>query len=706
MTSAAESDALSLSDVITGNLIADGLQALGDALTDAAESTREYRTIMASLEVSSEHAGYTAEQTAESYQRLYGVLADDQTAATTTANLQAMQLEQDQLNQMISGAVGAWARYGDSIPIDGLAESINETLRCGEVTGALADVLNWGSAEGETFGVMLRENTEANQEWNDAVTDASTAEDYFNLALSQCADDAERANLILQMMASQGLVEAGQQWEANNQTLVDANQSMAEQQDMLSELGDRAEPVLTALRDGFTDVLSGVLSLTDGLDTSGIADSIRDIGDAFGALLQTGNVAPLAGLVGEMLQSLQAGVAAGLPALIKSGADIINSLAQGAAQGVPKFLVQALPMLMQFSGQLRQNAGQLIDAGLNLIMELGNGLIAGIPTLIQTVPTIVSNIAGIINDNAPKLLMTAGTLIWNLAAGLIQSIPVLIQEAPKIVSAVVDVITAFNWLNLGRQMITGLKNGITNMIGGVKTAAVNVKNNVVSALQNLPTTLKNLGTNAMNGIRTAFSTGLSAARNVVSGGVSGIKNLFSSGLNGAKSVVSSVLTAIQSKFTSVINGAKNVVRNGINAIKGFFKFSWSLPKLKLPHISISGSFSLAPPRAPKFSIKWYREGGILEAPTIFGRMGSTLLGGGEAGPEAVAPIDVLQDYVASAVERTISTSISSLAAAVQAMADRPVYLQINGRTFAAVTAGDTDDALGTRQALMARGLCL
>lgn len=459
----------------------------------------------------------------------------------------------------------------------------------------------------------------------------------------------------------------------------------------LSEVGRTLEsevlqPIVNEVTPAILDLSDQAISSISAFSEGGLGAGIQFVGNI------------VAGLMRESPALLQSAV--------DTAANLINGLAQGAAQGVPKFLAQALPMLMQFSGQLRQNAGQLIDAGLNLIMELGNGLIAGIPTLIQTVPTIVSNIAGIINDNAPKLLMTAGTLIWNLAVGLIQSIPVLIQEAPKIVSAVVDVITAFNWLNLGKQIITGLKNGITNMIGGVKTAAVNVKNNVVSAVQNLPATLKNLGTNAMNGIRTAFSAGLSAARNVVSGGVSGIKNLFSSGLNGAKSVVFSVLTAIQSKFTSVINGAKNVVRNGINAIKGFFKFSWSLPKLKLPHISISGSFSLAPPRVPKFSISWYREGGILEAPTIFGRMGSTLLGGGEAGPEAVAPIDVLQDYVASAVERTISTSISSLAAAVQAMADRPVYLQINGRTFAAVTAGDTDDALGTRQALMARGLCL
>ncbi len=111
---------------------------------------------MASLEVSSERAGYSAEETAETYKTLYGVLGDDQTAATTTANLQAIGLEQDKLTELTNAAIGAWATYGDSIPIDGLAESINETIQAGTVTGNFADVLNWASLEGETFGVTLK----------------------------------------------------------------------------------------------------------------------------------------------------------------------------------------------------------------------------------------------------------------------------------------------------------------------------------------------------------------------------------------------------------------------------------------------------------------------------------------------------------------------------------------------------------------------
>ena len=116
---------------------------LAGAVAATVPATAEYRKIMASLESSSELAGYSAEETEQTYKTLYGVLADDQTAATTTANLQALGLSQGQLQELLNGTIGAWAKYGDSIPIDGLAESINETAKTATVTGTFADVLNW-----------------------------------------------------------------------------------------------------------------------------------------------------------------------------------------------------------------------------------------------------------------------------------------------------------------------------------------------------------------------------------------------------------------------------------------------------------------------------------------------------------------------------------------------------------------------------------
>lgn len=276
----AADDALDFGDVLSANLISDtiinGIQSLVSGISDLAEQTKEYRRIMGSLEVSSERAGYSAEETAETYRQLYGVLDDEQSAATTTANLQALGLAQEDLVDVTNAAIGAWATYGDSLPIDGLAESINETIRAGQVTGNFADLLNWGAKEGETFGVMLKENTEANEEWNSAVEDAVSAEDYFNLALQECSTQAERTNLVLQLLADRGLADAGEAWRDNNKDLVEANEATADYQDTMSKLSKRVTPVTTAIQRGWNDVLETLVACVDESDVDELVDMVED----------------------------------------------------------------------------------------------------------------------------------------------------------------------------------------------------------------------------------------------------------------------------------------------------------------------------------------------------------------------------------------------------------------------------------------------
>lgn len=190
-------------------------------------ATEEYRKIMGSLEISSEKAGYSAEQTTQSYKTLYGVLGDDQTAATTTANLQALGLSQENLTTMINGTIGAWATYGDSIPIDGLAEAINETVKTGVVTGTFADMLNW----------------------------AGTSEDAFNEKLAACSSESERVNLIMQEMANQGLTQAGLKWQENNKNLVEGNQATADFQAATAELAETIAPIITQI----TQIVAGLI---------------------------------------------------------------------------------------------------------------------------------------------------------------------------------------------------------------------------------------------------------------------------------------------------------------------------------------------------------------------------------------------------------------------------------------------------------------
>ena len=219
-----------------------GAKEVCDALIEIVDETQEYRTIMASLESSSQAAGYSAEETAETYRQLQGVLGDAQTAATATANLQAIGLEQDKLTDIANAAIGAWARYGDSIPIDGLAEAINETIQVGKVTGNFADVLSW----------------------------AGLSEDDFNEKLQEVNGSTERANIVLKLLADEGLVQAGEAWRANNEDIVAYNESQDEFDEAMAELGKVLAPAATAIK-GFgteaikwlTDVLKDAIEAAD-----------------------------------------------------------------------------------------------------------------------------------------------------------------------------------------------------------------------------------------------------------------------------------------------------------------------------------------------------------------------------------------------------------------------------------------------------------
>ena len=391
----------------------------------------------------------------------------------------------------------------------------------------------------------------------------------------------------------------------------------------VATVGDNLLPRISIVLDGVVSLISNLapkiiakIPEIVGVILPSIIDSSRAITGAIINVLPqlfTTIIGVLPSLVNNLVSNLGTFFTQNLPIIFQKGAEMLNGLASGLSQNIPTLLANVLPMIEQFTATIGDNIGLVVDAGLNLIMQLGQGIINSIPVLIEYVPQIVINICDVINENAPKLLITAGTLILNLIAGIIQSIPTLIANVPKIIEAIVSVITAFNWLNLGSSIVKGIANGI----------------------KNLPATLKQFASNAVNGIKSAFTGG-------------GIGN-----------VVRTVFNGVKTSISTVMNSAKSVVSTAISKIKGFFKFSWSLPKLKLPHPTISGKFSLNPPSVPKFSISWYAKamdkGMILNTPTIFG-MGKNgdLLGGGEAGSETVVGTNSLLNMIRSAVSSAMT----------------------------------------------------
>ena len=444
----------SLKASILGNGIVEGVKGIYSAISGLMEETKEYRKIMSSLEVSSKKAGYSTKETTESYKTLYGVLGDDQTAATTTANLQALGLSQDKLTQLINGTVGAWANYGDSIPIDGLAEAINETAKVGTVTGTFADVLNW----------------------------AGTSEDAFNERLAACGSESERTNLIMQELADQGLMQAGKAWQEQNKDLVAANQAAADFDQGMAQMAERLSPVTVSVQEGINQILQKVLELTEGADfeelgevidgafdflvediiplvvefvgflidnKDSVAGALETIGVGFAAWKLTSLASGLIGVLNgtTTLSTVLPGLTGGVTALNKA----ISANPIGFVITLILMLVTAVVHLWNTNEDFRNNATALME---ELKEKVSN--------MVESVKRFFGNLA----DSAKEMggnIKDAVVDGFEKAVDYIKSLPGRAKE----------------W---GKDFIQGIVDGIKGMISKLKNAVKDVAGTIASHL--------------------------------------------------------------------------------------------------------------------------------------------------------------------------------------------------------------------------------
>lgn len=224
------------------------------------------------------------------------------------------------------------------------------------------------------------------------------------------------------------------------------------------------------------------------------------------------------------------------------------------------------------------------------------------------------------------------------------------------------------------EKLSNIKSAYEEHGGGIKGIAAAAWSAVSSATSS-----------AFENVRATMSNKINTAKANVSSALSGIRSAFSSGLSAAKNTVTSIFGNIVSAISGKMESAKNAVSNAISALKSKFNFSWSLPKLKLPHVSISGGFSINPPSVPHFGISWYKNGGILDKPTIFGASGNNLLGGGEAGKEAVLPLTELWSNMKSIVAGVVQGNQNDGAASIFDRMKQLVGIQSNGQPAESVT---------------------
>lgn len=279
----------------------------------------------------------------------------------------------------------------------------------------------------------------------------------------------------------------------------------------------------------------------------------------------------------------------------------------------------------------------------------------------ETIKSAVQTAINFVKDNIITPVMnaisTTITTVWNTIKTTFTTVINAIKSAVQ---------TAWNFMkdSVITPVMNGIKTVITTVWNAIKTAVQTVVNaikttvqTVFNAVKTTVTTIWNAiktGTStAWNAVKTAVTTPINAAKSAVTSAINGIKSTISSVWNSVKSATSSTWNAIKTAITTPINAAKTAVGNAISAIQSKFNFSWSLPHLKLPHPSISGSFSLNPPSVPYFSISWYKNGGIMTKPTAFGAAGDTLLAGGEAGAEAILPLKQFYDRLGDMLDKKL-----------------------------------------------------
>lgn len=273
--------------------------------------------------------------------------------------------------------------------------------------------------------------------------------------------------------------------------------------------GTTAKEAATTLTGSFAAMKAAAQNVLGDWSTgTDLTAPMQALADTARTFLQ-GNLLPMIGNVLAGIPQLVYGL---VPEVIQTGTELVNSLAAGFAQGIPAFLSTALPQLLSFTEELRANAGQFVDAGLNCITQLLNGLIAGLPQLIAYVPDIIINIAGIINDNMPKILAQGISIIVQLIAGIIQAVPSLLANWKKILQAVLSVISAINWLNIGKNILTSVANGVKSMGSSMLTAFKGGFSSALNWIKSLPSQAVKWGKNLIQG----FIKGLTGKGNVVS----------------------------------------------------------------------------------------------------------------------------------------------------------------------------------------------
>lgn len=274
---------------------------------------------------------------------------------------------------------------------------------------------------------------------------------------------------------------------------------------------------------------------------------------------------------------------------------------------------------------------------------------------ITTVTTAISNVA----SAAWNAISSTASSLWEGIKGTIGSKIDAAKEKVSTATSTITSVASSAWSSVSStasSLWSTISSTVSSKISAASSAVSSATSTITSVASSAWSSVSSAASSKWESVRSTISSKLSSAQSTVSSLMSGITSTMSSGLSSALSTVSGKFSSIYSTISSKMSAARDAVGNAISALKSKFNFSWSLPHLKLPHVSISGSFSINPPSVPHFGISWYKDGGILTRPTIFGAADNNLLAGGEAGAEAVVPLATLWDKLETMITSVFNTA--------------------------------------------------
>ena len=329
------------------------------------------------------------------------------------------------------------------------------------------------------------------------------------------------------------------------------------------------------------------------------------------------------------------------------------------------------------------------------------GIWNGIATFFTTIWETLKNVVtvgimaiGSILSAAFDIITLPFRFIWENCKGIIISVwDAIKSKVTAVIHAMASVIST---------VMNAIKTVFSTVWNAIKTVVTTVVNAIKSIVTTVFNSIKNTATTVWNAIKTAVTTPVNAIKSTVTTVFNSVKSTVSSIFNGIKSTATSVWNGIKSAITTPIEVAKNKVKSVVDAIKGFFSgMKISLPHIKLPHFKVTGKLSIAPPSVPHLSIDWYKEGGIMTSPTIFGMNGSSLMAGGEAGAEAILPLAGFYKQLEAMISSHLNTSaMVKYLAVIADNSSKGIYLEdgtLVGHLLPAI-----DGELGKSQKLQRR----